>query len=113
MGQLPAGALPDRRPSARDYHTTIRPRRQRHLENVAFRSAKGRIFRGAKGDIAHDRRTLMNWRQTVTWVLLLFAAAPLHAGDWPQILGPTRNGQAENETLPQALDASKHKPQWT
>ena len=55
----------------------------------------------------------MSWRQTVTLGLLLLSPTPLHAGDWPQILGPSRSGQAEDETLPETLVASKHKPQWT
>ncbi len=35
-----------------------------------------------------------------------------HAGDWPQVLGPTRTGVAEGETLPDKLPADL-KPAWS
>lgn len=33
----------------------------------------------------------------------IFEISTTEAGDWPQILGPSRNGQAEGETLPKSL----------
>lgn len=42
------------------------------------------------------------------WLCLI--ASSLHAGDWPQILGPERNGQAQEEKLPAA---PRPKVAWT
>lgn len=39
-------------------------------------------------------------------------AAVLEAGDWPQILGPDRNGIAQNETLPEKFLAGGPKSLW-
>ena len=45
---------------------------------------------------------------------LLTAVAPAVAGDWPQILGPSRNGQAaEDEKLSQQWPAGGPKVEWT
>lgn len=44
---------------------------------------------------------------------LLLAAAPLAAGDWPQILGPDRSGKAEGERLLDTWPAGGPKPLWT
>ncbi|MGC1275763.1 MAG: PQQ-binding-like beta-propeller repeat protein [Planctomycetaceae bacterium] len=41
-----------------------------------------------------------------------FAGSPVLAGDWPQILGPHRNGVAEGERIVDKLPA-KPKPLWT
>lgn len=41
----------------------------------------------------------------------IFVNPTIQAGDWPQILGPSRNGQAEGETLPNSLPA-KPKIAW-
>lgn len=57
-----------------------------------------------------------------TWECLVLLAgtcllsphpAPVCAGDWPQILGPTRNGKAAGESLPERLVADKLKPLWS
>lgn len=47
-------------------------------------------------------------------MLAVFFVAPalLHAGDWPQILGPTRNGIAVNEKLTAVLPAGGPKTLW-
>lgn len=34
------------------------------------------------------------------------------AGDWPQILGPTRDAWARDETLPERLDGKAIRPRW-
>lgn len=47
----------------------------------------------------------------ILWELALAATAP--AGDWPQILGPRRNGQAEGEILAESWPARGPKPRWT
>src|SRR5262245_16580307 len=40
------------------------------------------------------------------WAALVLATpSRLAAGDWPQILGPARDGKAQNETLPNAWPA--------
>lgn len=36
-----------------------------------------------------------------------------HAGDWPQILGPNRNGHASGEKLPDKFPTPGLKPEWT
>jgi outer membrane protein assembly factor BamB len=41
----------------------------------------------------------------------VFEISTTNAGDWPQILGPSRNGKAEGETLPSTLPA-KPKIAW-
>lgn len=43
---------------------------------------------------------------------LVFSAS-LHAGDWPQILGPYRNGEAENETLADSWPEGGPKTLWS
>ena len=48
------------------------------------------------GQAGPGRRGLLAWRSAA--VLWLGASAAL-AGDWPQILGPERNGQADGERL--------------
>src|SRR5207248_89064 len=45
-----------------------------------------------------DQSTMMIARYTVCFVLLIAGQVSL-AGDWPQILGPHRNGHADGETL--------------
>jgi outer membrane protein assembly factor BamB len=42
----------------------------------------------------------------------LIAAVTAHAGDWPQILGPNRNGVAQDETLADAWPKSGPKQLW-
>ena len=51
----------------------------------------------------------------LSWGLALAASlwAPARAGDWPQILGPDRNGRADGEELPGKLDPPRLKPLWT
>ncbi|MGH7200785.1 MAG: PQQ-binding-like beta-propeller repeat protein [Planctomycetaceae bacterium] len=44
-------------------------------------------------------------------VLSLFSSA-LHAGEWPQILGPHRNGIAENETITDSFPAGGPRVVW-
>lgn len=44
------------------------------------------------------------------WLVLITAAA---GGDWPQILGPQRNGIAEGEALPETLTDKTLKAAWT
>ena len=41
-----------------------------------------------------------------------FGSSILHAGDWPQILGPTRNGVAVDEKLVDALPAQGAAVLW-
>jgi outer membrane protein assembly factor BamB len=50
----------------------------------------------------------------VAWIVLGLSTAeqPLRAGDWPQILGPHRNGEADNETLADAWPADGPKTIW-
>jgi outer membrane protein assembly factor BamB len=47
----------------------------------------------------------------LAWFLLLAITA--HAGDWPQILGPNRDGHAAGEKLPDKFPAAGFKPEWT
>jgi outer membrane protein assembly factor BamB len=42
-------------------------------------------------------------RHVASLFVMLLAPAFVQAGDWPQLLGPTRNGQAIGETLPDHL----------
>ncbi|WP_425616537.1 PQQ-binding-like beta-propeller repeat protein [Anatilimnocola sp. NA78] len=44
---------------------------------------------------------------------LLFIATASWAGDWPQILGPNRDGHAEGEKLRVKWPAAGLKPEWT
>ncbi len=46
-------------------------------------------------------------------MLLLFWASFAQAGDWPQILGPNRDGHAEGEKLYDKWPAAGLKPEWT
>src|SRR4051794_12582279 len=45
----------------------------------------------------------------IIWFMLATAAP---AGDWPEILGPHRNGQAENERLAETWPAAGPKILW-
>ena len=45
-------------------------------------------------------------------VMVLLVAAPAEAGDWPQILGPTRNGHAVGEKLLESWPAAGPKVLW-
>lgn len=67
---------------------------------------------GIPPDAPHPacRRTLI--RSALASLLYLQLAAQLHAGEWPQILGPQRNGIAEDETLADAWPASGLKVLW-
>jgi outer membrane protein assembly factor BamB len=40
------------------------------------------------------------------WLVVLCAAAHTCGGDWPQILGPRRDGVADDEAAPERLDAT-------
>ena len=44
---------------------------------------------------------------------ILFSGSPLSAGDWPQILGPDRNGIAGKENLADSWPAGGPKTVWT
>ncbi|QDU31163.1 outer membrane biogenesis protein BamB [Anatilimnocola aggregata] len=46
-------------------------------------------------------------------LLLLVVVSALHAGDWPQILGPNRDGHADGEKLAEKWPAAGLKPAWT
>jgi outer membrane protein assembly factor BamB len=46
-------------------------------------------------------------------LIALGDARPTSAGDWPQILGPHRNGQADDEKLPEAWPKGGPKTLWT
>lgn len=48
----------------------------------------------------------------IVFLCTIFAAVPVLAGDWPQILGPHRNGIAGDEQIVDELPASP-KPLWT
>src|SRR5262245_1186426 len=43
---------------------------------------------------------------------MLLAAATVEAGDWPQILGPHRNGHVDGEQLSESWPASGPKVLW-
>jgi outer membrane protein assembly factor BamB len=45
--------------------------------------------------------------------IALLSTSALRAGDWPQILGPTRNGQASDEKLASRWPAGGPKQLWT
>ena len=45
--------------------------------------------------------------------LLSLVLSQASADDWPQILGPNRNGKASGEALPPRLDPARLKPLWT
>lgn len=52
-----------------------------------------------------------------SWIVCLFTllsegAAPVLAGDWPQILGPNRNGIANAEQIAERWDGGKPKQVW-
>lgn len=49
---------------------------------------------------------------SIVLVGLLITAQPLRAGDWPQILGPHRNGEADHETLADSWPADGPKTVW-
>jgi hypothetical protein len=53
------------------------------------------------------------WRVLPLSAIFAFATAAAHAGDWPQILGPSRNGVATGETLPDKLPAGGPPVVWT
>jgi outer membrane protein assembly factor BamB len=50
---------------------------------------------------------------TVIWAVWLGIGQFAWAGDWPQILGPTRNGKASGETLADSWPAGGPKVLWT
>ena len=52
------------------------------------------------------------WRVQVALIFLVLATFA-HAGDWPQILGPNRNGQADGEKLYEKWPAAGLKSEWT
>ena len=49
----------------------------------------------------------------LTACFLSLLARSTFADDWPQILGPNRNGQAENETLADSWPNSGPKEMWS
>ena len=64
----------------------------------------------------HPRRHICRARLSFLVALVFIAniASPLAmAGDWPQILGPHRNGEAENETLANTWPATGPVTRWT
>lgn len=50
----------------------------------------------------------LGWLVIALWL----TALPAFAGEWPQILGPGRNGAAENEKIVNALPAAGPKTAW-
>jgi outer membrane protein assembly factor BamB len=55
------------------------------------------------------------WSRDTLWAAafsMVFAAQTLHGGDWPQILGPSRNGQAVGEDLREHWPAGGPKVLW-
>lgn len=52
------------------------------------------------------------WILGFTLCLVALCITPLRAGDWPQILGPQRNGIAENESLATSWPKSGPKRIW-
>jgi outer membrane protein assembly factor BamB len=52
-------------------------------------------------------------RISLPFVLALLCINFAHAGDWPQILGPHRDGHAEGEKLFDKWPAAGLKPEWT
>src|SRR5262245_21769911 len=46
-------------------------------------------------------------------LLLALVSSIAHAGDWPQTLGPNRDGHAIGEKLPDKFPAAGLKPEWT
>ena len=68
-----------------------------------------------------ENRPISNWLRNV-WLLAMvavvafvaaFAASGANAGDWPQILGPHRNGEADRETLADSWPATGPTTRWT
>src|SRR5687767_4714498 len=49
---------------------------------------------------------------SILFYFFFLAASPLSAGDWPQILGPQRNGLAEGEKLASTWPAGGPKMVW-
>jgi len=52
------------------------------------------------------------WRQCLYAALLFVAVGAIRAGDWPQILGPHRNGHADGEQLSDSWPAIGPKVLW-
>ena len=52
------------------------------------------------------------WGQVVTWLTIGFVDHKAEAGDWPQILGPHRNGIASEETLADAWPKPGPRTVW-
>ena len=44
--------------------------------------------------------------------MLVLVASAVHGGDWPQILGPHRNGHADDEQLSESWPAGGPKVLW-
>lgn len=65
------------------------------------------IFRQA------GRKTPALTRSLFGWTLAICLTGSGAAGDWPQILGPSRNGHAVGETLPDAWPKGGPKTLWT
>lgn len=55
---------------------------------------------------------MMNRRQILTFLFFLFASNLASAGDWPQILGPSRNGVALDEKLADKFPSGGPKTVW-
>ena len=53
------------------------------------------------------------FRSTAMWICCLTLMSPANAGDWPQILGPNRDGIAVNERLLDAWPTDGPKTLWT
>ncbi|MEX2168368.1 MAG: PQQ-binding-like beta-propeller repeat protein [Pirellulales bacterium] len=57
-----------------------------------------------------DKLSISIHLAAIAWMCLLLNS--VSAGDWPQILGPQRNGRADNESLAEAWPAAGPKSLW-
>ncbi|MBI5759026.1 MAG: PQQ-binding-like beta-propeller repeat protein [Planctomycetales bacterium] len=67
--------------------------------------------------MSHGREVSSGWKSLRFWLVLSFLIAvvdsDLRAGDWPQILGPNRNGIAVDEKLTESLPEAGPKTVWS
>jgi outer membrane protein assembly factor BamB len=67
--------------------------------------------------MSHGREVSSGWKPPLRWLslalLIAVVGSDVRAGDWPQILGPNRNGVATDEKITESLPQAGPKTVWS